>query len=526
MKKVICVLILAILVLSLAACAGTPDGDPTPAPTPTPDNTDVSTPDVAPTPGDTDTPPPDPTPLPTPRPFMPITGMDMMGELGIGINVANTLDARIWGPLHEHYAPGWTLNNHMDSETAWGEPKIQKWHFEAFKEMGFDHVRIPVTWEPHLNRNGIIHAEWMDRVQQCVDWALEAGLYVVLNTHHEHSTSESLYYYIDTNKMEEAEAWIKNIWSQISARFKDYPETLLFEPMNEPYRVVQGGWIWRSFNPRRVDEELTRKVNQLNHLALDVIRSSGGDNDKRVVVLTVPGATSDAIPFYEHPVDDKYTMLGVFFYDEHDINYITSAFDEGIPMFIKETAPAGGMGGVPKQGFVSWLEEYFGAFADRGIPTSYWNASGGTGDGVNAWPWIFNRESGDWNAPLIEAIFAAYGRKPQGDTSILSSLPYELRGPYEDSKFVFWNPPVHILEGAEKVVIEINKPFSAGYSFVFYGPHDNWAWNQFDAGNDRITEEADKIIFDIRGLKGVSIGFSIWETGGADKIDLIYMDKW
>ena len=170
-------------------------------------------------------------------PFTPITGLEMMEKLGMGINIGNTLEARPW-------ADNWWLTNHMDTETSWSAPKIEAWQFEAIAAKGFNNVRIPVTWEVHMDENGRIYDEWMDRVQECVNWALEAGLYVTINTHHEKSSPDSFYELIDTGRMAQAEAWLLNTWTQIAERFADYSEKLIFEPFNEPNRAVQGGWIW------------------------------------------------------------------------------------------------------------------------------------------------------------------------------------------------------------------------------------------------------------------------------------------
>lgn len=44
-----------------------------------------------------------------------------------GINIGNTLDA-------------------PSGETTWGNPVIEEYYFDDYKDQGFTAIRIPVTW--------------------------------------------------------------------------------------------------------------------------------------------------------------------------------------------------------------------------------------------------------------------------------------------------------------------------------------------------------------------------------------------
>ena len=86
---------------------------------------------------------------------------------------------------------GWNLGNSLDSkgkdETAWGNPKVTPQLIAAVKKAGFDSIRVPVTWSYHLGEapEYKIEQEWMDRVQEVVDYAINEGFYVILNVHHD-----------------------------------------------------------------------------------------------------------------------------------------------------------------------------------------------------------------------------------------------------------------------------------------------------------------------------------------------------
>ena len=143
---------------------------------------------------------------------------------------------------------GWNLGNALDSyntgaegletETGWGNPKTTKDMVRSVKAAGFNTIRIPVTWGEHMNGNTIQDA-WMSRVQEVVDYAYDEGLFVIIDVHHDD------YIWITPNNAEypEDSEKLKAIWTQISERFKDYGDKLIFETMNEP-RMTGHTYEW------------------------------------------------------------------------------------------------------------------------------------------------------------------------------------------------------------------------------------------------------------------------------------------
>ena len=106
--------------------------------------------------------------LPTTQNVLPneILAEQAIAEMGIGINLGNTLDAP--------YEGQWALS-------------AKEYYIQAFKDAGFKHVRIPVTWNNHtlLYSPYDIDDIFLDRVEQIVDWALTRDLYVIVNVHHD-----------------------------------------------------------------------------------------------------------------------------------------------------------------------------------------------------------------------------------------------------------------------------------------------------------------------------------------------------
>lgn len=433
--------------------------------------------------------------------FTPVTGWDMMAKLGAGITFANTTEARTWPWVSE-----WKTD---DTETCWGQPKIEQWHFQSVALKGFDSYRMCVSWTPHMDENYKIEPAWMDRIQQIVDWALDAGLNVVLNTHHE----EELYWLIRDGEYEKAKKHLNAIWSQLAERFKDYPESLIFELMNEPNLLEHygGNGEWVTENGQ-ISLELCETVNKLNFDALDTIRHSGGYNDKRVVVLCLPGAQALTILYMSIP-DDPYIMFGAFGYEP-------GFFNNEIKALIQEMLDKG-IGFVNKEDNVAAdLTGHYQRLSDMGVPSFWFTGSSSIADEKDA---IINRFTGEWtNAPFTEAILGAYGKTPGADLKPQKNLlfPYELEGPFHDKQYDYWILPDTMMQSAEKLVIEITGSIS-WYKVSLSGPSP---FAEYEKGHGRFTQEADKIIFDLQGVESVKIGFMTWNDGDASKIKRIYLD--
>jgi endoglucanase len=464
--------------------------------------------------------------LPNLPPFTPITGHEMQAALGMGINIGMALNANM-------VAIGQPLpRNPLHSETAFGEARIEPWHFEAIALMGFDHVRIPVTWGIFTDDYGVIYKPWIDRVQEVVDMALDAGLFVVLNTHNEYGSDKGIYELLDTGDMVAARAWINNVWGQIAERFRNYPETLLFETFNEPNRAVRGGWVWRSPSEGvGIDAQFAQRVNQANNYVLNAVRNSGGNNTRRVVVFTTAGAVTESIPYYEHP-DDAYTMMGVFWYpiSHFDFSQIEAAHRRGIPIYIRETAPMWTHGDnwyqdvVPLNRAVNWVNRYITRFARMGIPFAMWNTEGNHGFQ------IFARSVGEWNMPLTEAIFAAYGREP-GEVFVYPALfPYELPWEFREGDDFHdpWNIPAARIAIADFMVVEYDGYPLHGFGFSHFGTGNDRENSNHNIGARRVTHESGRIIFDLRGLpptRGASafLGFNAWSVEQNMQVKRIYL---
>ena len=71
--------------------------------------------------------------------FENMEALQLTKVMGNGINLGNTMDACGGGWIGFKKDP-------LEYEHCWGMPETQKEMFTAYKEAGFDCVRIPVSW--------------------------------------------------------------------------------------------------------------------------------------------------------------------------------------------------------------------------------------------------------------------------------------------------------------------------------------------------------------------------------------------
>ncbi|MCF4121404.1 cellulase family glycosylhydrolase [Antribacter sp. KLBMP9083] len=180
--------------------------------------------------------------------------------------------------------PGWNLGNTLDAvgadETAWGNPRVTQAQFDQIEKQGFNSVRIPVTLGQYQGAapGYTIDPVVLARVQEVVDLALAEDLMVLLDLHHDS--------WMWTNQMptrhDEVLAQFTSTWEQLAQRFRDYPRTLLFESINEPQFAGVTG-----------DDQSYALLNELNTVFHQVVRSSGGANADRVLVLPTLHTNAD-----------------------------------------------------------------------------------------------------------------------------------------------------------------------------------------------------------------------------------------
>lgn len=345
------------------------------------------------------------------QPMRGLTAKELTAEMKTGWNLGNTLDAN-------------------DGETSWGNPVTTHEMIDEVAKAGFDVLRIPTTWEKHFVEGDSeykIDEEWMNRVQEIVNYAFDNDMYVILNCHHETEWIKPA-----TNEVDNILPKFSAMWKQIAERFKEYGDHLLFEGLNEP-RIIGGENEWGGGT-----EDGRKALDVLNQAFVDTVRATGGNNETRALLIPsfAAAVTDTALQDMKIP-DDPNIIISLHAYTPYDFTYsdgkdifsyddsVGSSIDwvfglidkyftsKDIPVIITEYGSVNKIESfavVPNPRYaenVKWVTRYLERAKESGIPCVWWD--NGTHFGSGELFGIFNREELSWYTPdLIEAIMQVY----------------------------------------------------------------------------------------------------------------------
>ncbi|WP_223829921.1 cellulase family glycosylhydrolase [Paenibacillus arenilitoris] len=229
-------------------------------------------------------------PVVTPAmPMRDITTMELVKEMGIGINLGNTLEST------GSWIDGSSVSNY---ERAWGSPIITKEMIQGYASEGFGVLRIPVAWSNMMGEDYTINPDYLARAKEVADWALDSGMYVILNLHWDGGWFEKF-----PSEKEESMYKYTRIWTQLTDAFRDYDDHLMFESFNE-----EGIWfdLWNYYSGQETIVDGRKKayalLNEINQTFVDIVRGSGGNNERRH--LLIGGYGTD----FEKTADQLYKM--------------------------------------------------------------------------------------------------------------------------------------------------------------------------------------------------------------------------
>ncbi len=217
----------------------------------------------------------------------PADALEMGRRMGNGINLGNAMEACNNGKLG-----GNTTENPRFYETYWGQPVTTPEMLRAMKDCGFDTVRIPVAWmtnAAHLDRGDwTVSEKYMDRVEEIVNYALDAGMIVILNDHWDGGWWGMFGSDTEATRNLAMEAYT-GMWKQLAERFGKYGWQLVFESANEEL-----GARFDENSPLYCDDSLAHTMpeseryaltNRINQVFVDTVRASGGNNADRFLLI-------------------------------------------------------------------------------------------------------------------------------------------------------------------------------------------------------------------------------------------------
>jgi endoglucanase len=323
-----------------------------------------------------------------------ISATEVAAGIKVGWNLGNTLDA--------HPGNGFSTANVRSLETAWVRTPTTQATIDAVYNAGFNAIRIPVTWckaaDPADNYK--IRPDWMARVKQIVDYAAAKEMYIIINTHHD----ETLFKFSDADMAKSPDIF-EQIWKQIAEAFKDYDEKLMFEALNEP-RTKGSPAEWRGGTAME-----RNNLNTYYQLFVDIVRISGGNNHKRILILNTYAASAEAAAMngLKLPHDTAKNKIIVSYHSYSPYNFalntgadatdkwskdntvdtqaITSHLNRAQSLFISKGIPViiGEFGAMNRNGNTAaraeWTEFYVQQAKAKGIPCFWWDNGAASGRG-------------------------------------------------------------------------------------------------------------------------------------------------
>ena len=223
--------------------------------------------------------------------------------------------------INRKMATGFNLGNTFDGNQNPAEFAQIKPIIDLYRSAGIQHIRIPVTWMDGFNgdhladNSGQLKANHprLKQLEMVVDYCLDKGMVVVLNTHHERWLKNN---YDGSPSYQDRFA---RLWTGIAQRFKNRSPNLIFEVLNEPEGAL-GSWGGKVKPADPVALAKTREVNLIGYRA---IRSTGGANATRIVVVAPNGQGNQSMLDKVYPTaadlpgngKDRYVMVTVHTYD-------------------------------------------------------------------------------------------------------------------------------------------------------------------------------------------------------------------
>jgi endoglucanase len=308
--------------------------------------------------------------------------------LGRGVNLGNALEA--------------------PREGEWGVV-LKEEYFSIIKQAGFNSIRLPVRWSGHAlaEKPYTIDPNFFNRVDWAVNCAIKNDLYVMLNIQrYDPLTDDPNSYHFER---------FVGLWEQIAEHYKDYPDYLLLELYNEPYKALTPE-LW----------------NDLVKQTLPAIRKS---NPNRTIVIEptiiIEPNFVVCLDKLEIPAEEKNVIVSIHYYTPLELTHqgapwmgqrsqawigtkwtgtdaekkvATDFFDAAAAWGKENNRPINlGEFGVYKkvdaESRVRWTKFVAESAAKRGMSLLWWDFCAEFA--------LYDRDTKSWNKELLDAIVSA-----------------------------------------------------------------------------------------------------------------------
>ena len=336
------------------------------------------------------------------------TASEIHASIKVGWNLGNTLDAH-----HKESVKAGEAN--LGQETIWGQPKVTKEQIDYVASLGFNAIRVPVTWYPHSYRDssGVLHVnkEWLARVKEVVDYCLSDNLYVFLDTHHDGSI---IHAGVSEKELSRIKADAASLWTDIASCFADSDYKLIFKSYNEVDNYEK---YWQ------YGKKAAEQVNELNQVFVDTVRSTGGKNADRVLMVPtlLDKNSGDFLTSFVLPKDtvSDRLLVTVHCYSQQYDQAVESIFS-GLESFSKRIGAKiviGEWGSTskysPAQFRAVHASNYVARATAHGLKCIYWDNGSNYG--------IVDRKALTCNPEMVKAIMEPSAYTSSGSELVLNA---------------------------------------------------------------------------------------------------------
>lgn len=226
-----------------------------------------------------------------------LTATEFAYLLGNGINLGNTMEA--------YGRPQFgTAADTSAYETFWGQPETTQDIISGMHNAGFDTLRIPVSWTNMMNYEDgdyTIADAYLDRVEEIINYALNEDMYVIVNAHWDGGWWGMFGSAAEETREDAMELYV-SMWTQIAERYAEYGDHLILESANEELGDTLNAKTICPDSGALSTDELYETTNKINQVFVDTVRSTGGNNANRF--LLIAGFNTDI----EKTCDERFVM--------------------------------------------------------------------------------------------------------------------------------------------------------------------------------------------------------------------------
>jgi endoglucanase len=309
----------------------------------------------------------------------PLSAADQVAQMKRGVNIVG------YDPLWQDASKG----------------RFKPHHFKIIKEGGFDTVRINLYGFRHMNEKLQLSPAWYSTLDWLVAEAVKQNLNVILDEHDYERCHE------DTAR---CRALVLAFWTQVAERYKQAPDKVMFEILNEPNRAMDEQW------------------NSLLAEALALIRKT--NPTRNVVIGPAFWNNISWLPKLELPANDRHIIVTVHYYEPHtfthqgaswgdpewrklsgitwgspaDLAKVEKDFDAVQAWAKKNDRPIllgefGAYDKAPQQDRIEYTATVARAAEQRGWAWTYWQFDSNF--------IVYDIDRGNWNEPIYQALVPA-----------------------------------------------------------------------------------------------------------------------